>query len=78
MEQINFNELANEFDRTQQPLFINRTNKEELVLLDAKTFNDMWEESTCNKIDEALNQVKNGEVLDGWKSLKELRLKYDL
>jgi PHD/YefM family antitoxin component YafN of YafNO toxin-antitoxin module len=75
----NTSAISQKCHESEEPIFITKNGYGDMVIMSMETYkkklfvNDVYE-----KLIEADEQIKEGKVLDGYESLKELRKKYNV
>lgn len=75
----NTSAISQKCHESEEPIFITKNGYGDMVIMSMETYkkklfmNDVYE-----KLIEAEEQIKEGKVLDGYESLKNLRKKYNV
>lgn len=72
-------ELSEMCRKTKEPVFITKNGYGDMVIMSMETYEkNMLMNDIYRKLDEAEKSITNGEVMDGFESLRKTREKYGL
>jgi PHD/YefM family antitoxin component YafN of YafNO toxin-antitoxin module len=75
----NTSKISELCNSSKEPIFVTKNGYGEMVLMSMETYEKtMFLNDVYRKLDEAEQSVQNGEVKDGFESLKGIRKKYGL
>ena len=63
-------------DNIDDTIFVRRENKSDVVIMNLDEYKKLFEINLIEKLKEAEEQIKNGEVIDADSVFKEMREKY--